>query len=63
VTALLALGCESAGREAGDEAPALENPGRTEEGFGGISTPQRNRAKLDQKCWLRVRAGESNFTR
>jgi pimeloyl-ACP methyl ester carboxylesterase len=28
VTAPLALGCERAGREAGDEAPDPENPGR-----------------------------------
>jgi hypothetical protein len=31
VTAPLALGCESGGREASNEAPASENPGRTEQ--------------------------------
>ena len=35
MTAPLALGCESGGREAGNEAPALENPGRTEQTFEG----------------------------
>ena len=49
MTAPLALGCESGGREAGDEAPTLENSDRTEKSYGGLATPHGNKAKLDQR--------------
>jgi hypothetical protein len=43
VTAPLALGCESEGREASNEAPALENPGRAEQSFEGyLEAPRTN---------------------
>jgi hypothetical protein len=66
VTAPLALGCESAGRIAENEAPASENPGRTEQTFETISPHQGTTAKLDQRgvagAYGRIRAISSART-
>jgi hypothetical protein len=64
VTAPLALGCESAGREAKNEAPALENPGRTEQTFEGhLNAPgEYGQADLERGRG-RVRSGQNDFIR
>ena len=57
MTAPLALGCESGGREAGTNSPGLEKPRRTEEAFWRHLSLQRNGAKLDPRGCRHVRSG------
>jgi hypothetical protein len=64
VTAPLALGCRSGGREAGNEAPALENPGRTEQTFEGhLNAPGECGQAEPERGRGRVRPGQNDFIR
>ena len=63
VTARLALGCESGGREAGNKAPDPENPGRTEQSFEGMANaPGRCRQAKPEGRRRRVRSDQAKFT-
>jgi hypothetical protein len=63
VTAPLALGCESGGRQAGNKAPDPENPGRTEQTLQAIPPRKGNTQAEPKRGRRRVRAGEANVSR
>jgi hypothetical protein len=63
VTAPLALGCESGGHEAENEAPASENPGRTEQTLDVTSKHRGTMVDRNHKGRRRVRTAHREFTR